>query len=250
MEPQQQAAQQQAALERGRFAALSEKIKELHPAGVQYWYNGQESAGGIYILAPFVYSLVVRTLSLKFASDGKWHGDFKINRHTNPYYAHKPIKAELTLNQSEMRVTINKDIYLYIPLGKTATGKKVAKAIKARQPETYAQMQIAHSVSNMLDMLKDKTAEIYELPIDEQLAIYSQAFHQAAENMILFGIIGYPELTPAYIKQYNADMIATKQAQLDKLKEEREAQQAQALAGQAGDASDGSSSPNDDKEDK
>lgn len=227
MEPQQsQQAQADYQLElaqqQGRLAALTKAIRKIHPAGVQYLYNGEESPEGMYLLAPLVYSLVVQTLALKFERDGKWYGDYKINRHTNPYYQGKAIKAELIFDASQMRLIIGKDTYLYLPLGKPAVakGKKVAKAIKAKSPETFAQMLYAKSVSDMMQLITPKQAEIAELPLNEQLAIYSQVFARTSENMVLFAISGeYPELTPAYQKKYNEDIIATKKAQLEILKE-------------------------------
>lgn len=237
--------QRELAQQQGRLAALTKAIRKIHPAGVQYFYNGEESPEGMYLLAPLVYSLVVQTLTLKFERDGKWYGDYKVGRHTNPYYQGKAIKAELTFDATQMRLTIGKDIYLYLPLGKPAAakGKKVAKVIKAKSPETFAQLLYAKSVSEMLELIKPKTAEIAELPLIEQLAIYSQVFARTSENMVLFAISGeYPELTPAYQKKYNEDVVATKKAQLEILKEahkqreEQIAQQAQAIAGQAGDA--------------
>jgi hypothetical protein len=221
-------------VEHNRLNDLQKAIEVIHPAGVQYYYNRKPSNDGIYLLAPLVYSLVVQTLYLKKANDGKWYGDFKLNRATNPYNPEKPIKAELQLTESYLQLSVGKDIMLHVP---KKGGKQISKpSRKVKEPETYAQLMYAKSMSDMFERLSKSGHDISELPISEQLAVYSQLFAKMSENLVLFGLSqAYPELTPAYVNAYNMHMQELQEQHIAQLKAEREAeQQAQAQAAQAG----------------
>lgn len=258
MEPQQQSEEfhkayaehleTQRKVQIARLLALDGVVRELHPAGVQYYYNNEPSTEGMQLLTPLLFCLCASTLRLKKDKKGKWHGDFYLKHVTNPYPADKPIRAEMMLDEKRMQLNVANEMILYVPIAKMPQGKKVQKAPKkAKEPTTFAQMYYARDVTKMLNLISAREAEFLALSTPEMLAAYNNVFASISLYITHFALERYAEFTPAYIEQYNRQLAATREALIKKYNEEQEAkQQAQAMAGQAGDNTpdDGSSSPN------
>ena len=259
MEPQQQSAEYakpyaehmetQRKIQIARLLALGGVVRELHPAGVDYYYNGEPSTDGMQLLAPLMFCLCAPTLRLKKDKKGRWHGDFYLKHVTNPYPADKPIRAEMMLDEKRMQLNVANEMILYVPIAKQPKGKKVQKAPKkAKEPTTFAQMYYAREITKMLNLISAREQEFLLLSVPEMLAAYTTVFASISLYITHFALERYAEFTPAYIEQYNRQLAATRDALINKYNEEQEAKkQAQAMAGQAGDSSpdDGSSSPND-----